>query len=401
MTGRDPNEEQRASTPLELLFDLTFVVAFGQAADQASRLFAGGHYSGAIVGFLFALFGACWAWVNFSWFASAYDTDDWIFRLLTMVQMIGVLVFALGLPSMFQSLDDGGTVENGVMVAGYVVMRVALLVGWLRAASQDPSRRRIALSYAFFVGLAQVGWVISLQLRDTPFFVPMLLLLLALEATPMIVSDRKGGTPWHARHIAERYGLLVIIALGEGVIGTVATVAAIVQEQGWSTEAILNVVAGTGLTFGLWWLYFTLPSGAVLAAHRERATVWGYLHVPVFASIAATGAGLHVAAYVIEGEARVSEPVAILSVVIPVFVFIVMAFVINSFLLRGVDNLQVGMIVGVVVVLACALALAGIGVSIGVCLLVVVLAPLLVVVVFETLGHRHEASALARNSAAL
>ena len=77
-----------------------------------------------------------WAWINFSWFASAYDTDDWIFRLTTMVQMVGVLVLALGLPDMFESLVEGDHVDNKLMVVGYVVMRVPMLlpVGARRAA---------------------------------------------------------------------------------------------------------------------------------------------------------------------------------------------------------------------------------------------------------------------------
>src|ERR687890_1221493 len=141
MGGRDPSEGQRTATPLELLFDLTFVIAFGAAANELAHLLAEGHLGTALLGFGFATFGVSWAWINFSWFASAYDTDDWIFRLATMVQMLGVLIFALGLPDMFASLSQGDTVDNRVMVAGYVVMRAALVFQWLRAARQDPPRR--------------------------------------------------------------------------------------------------------------------------------------------------------------------------------------------------------------------------------------------------------------------
>src|ERR687890_2036749 len=98
MGGRDPSEEHRAATPLELLFDLTFVIAFGTAADELAHFVAEGHVGAGLVGFVFATFAVSWAWINFTWFASAYDTDDWVFRLATMVQMFGVLVLALGLP---------------------------------------------------------------------------------------------------------------------------------------------------------------------------------------------------------------------------------------------------------------------------------------------------------------
>jgi low temperature requirement protein LtrA len=83
MTGRDPQEEHRASTPLELLFDLTFTVAFGVAATQLAHGFADNHVAAALPAFGFCVFAISWAWINFSWFASAYDTNDWIYRLMT------------------------------------------------------------------------------------------------------------------------------------------------------------------------------------------------------------------------------------------------------------------------------------------------------------------------------
>lgn len=123
MGGRDPHEAGRVATPLELLFDLTFVIAFGLAAQQFSHAVAAAHLGAGLLGFSFAI---CWAWVNFSWFASAYDADDWIFRLTTMVQMIGVLALALGLPRMFASIEHGDHLDNSIMVLGYVIMRVAM-----------------------------------------------------------------------------------------------------------------------------------------------------------------------------------------------------------------------------------------------------------------------------------
>jgi Bacterial low temperature requirement A protein (LtrA) len=118
MTGRDTGEEHRTATPLELLYDLTFVVAFGQAADQFAHLLAEGHVRSGLIAFGFGTFAICWAWINFSWFASAYDTDDWVFRLATMVQMVGVIIVALGLPQMFRAVDEGHSVGNSVAVAG-------------------------------------------------------------------------------------------------------------------------------------------------------------------------------------------------------------------------------------------------------------------------------------------
>src|SRR6476646_3742353 len=158
-SGRDPDETHSASTPLELLYDLTIVVAFGTAADELAHYVAEDHVGAGVGGFAFAAFAVSWAWLGYSWFASAYDTDDWVFRLATMVQMAGVIVLALGLPQMFASLDEGGTIDNTVMVAGYVVMRVSLLFLWWQVSRHDPERRATANSYLLIIGVAQVGWI--------------------------------------------------------------------------------------------------------------------------------------------------------------------------------------------------------------------------------------------------
>src|SRR5580704_7865534 len=146
MRGRDPHERHRVATPLELLFDLTFATSFGLAASEVAPVLAGGHFVAGLVGFGFASFAICWAWTNFSWFSSAYDTDDWVFRIVTMVQMIGVLVLTAGVPRLFASVESRGRLDNSVMVLGYVIMRVALVFRWMRAAEDDPAWRRVCLT---------------------------------------------------------------------------------------------------------------------------------------------------------------------------------------------------------------------------------------------------------------
>ena len=96
-------------------------------------------------------------------------------------------------------------------------------------------------------------------------------MLIAFELRGPFVAERKAHTPWHPHHIAERYGLLVIITLGEVILGTVASLNAVVHgEAGWTVDAVLLAIAGVGLTFGSWWMYFAVPWGEVLVRHRER-----------------------------------------------------------------------------------------------------------------------------------
>lgn len=396
MSGRDPHEEHRVATPLELLFDLTFVIAFGVAASELAHMLAENHVGTGLAGFAFSTFAVSWAWINFSWFASAYDTDDWVYRLTTMLQMVGVVILALGIPPLFASIYAGEHVDNRVLVAGYVVMRVAMVLQWLRAARQDPARRSACLTYAVAITVAQVGWigVIIVNTSVAVTFVLVAAMTLVEMAGPWLAEKRRGGTPWHAHHIAERYGLLVIIALGEGVIGTVASLTAVVHEQGWNLDAVFVTVAGIGLTFGMWWAYFMIPTPDLLHARRERSFVWGYAHILVFGSIVATGAGLHAAAYYIEHHSELGSVETVLSVAIPVGVYLVLICALYVLLVGAFDSFHILLLTLTAAILAAAIVMAAVGEDMAVCLLVVTLAPTVTVIGHELVGHRHAQRAL-------
>jgi low temperature requirement protein LtrA len=399
MLGRDPHESHRATTPLELLFDLTFVVAFARAGDQLAHLLAEGHIATAVWGFLFIVLSMCWAWINYTWFSSAFDTDDWLQRLLTMVQMVGVVVLALGIPAVFESIDAGEPFDYRVLLAGYIVMRLSLIAMWLRVARQDPANRRVALRYAGYNAVVQAAWaaVAVLRIEYLPLLAALMVVLWGAELVGHIYAtwnarttgDGWRGTPWNAHHIVERYGLLVMITLGEVLLGTVTAVAAVVEHVGWTTEAVLIVVAGMGITFGLWWTYFLVPSAPVLARHRSRKWAWGYGHMVLFGAVAAVGAGLHVAAYAAEGESAIGTVGVVLSVAVPVLVFCLAYFALYSLLFRAVDALHVGLAAVMVLILVLGVALAAGGAPLGWCLVVVMLSPFVVAVGYETAGYRH------------
>lgn len=398
MTGRDPNEEHRGATPLELLFDLTFVVAFGVSGNELAHQLAAGHIAAGVVAFCFATFAICWAWINYSWMASAYDTDDWAFRLLTMVQMVGVIIMALGLPEMFESVHEGDRLSNEIMIVGYVVMRVALGGQWLRAWRQDPDRRGAHQVYLVSIFGSQVLWcVIAVLPLNVPVAFAAMMVPLVLElAGPFVAERHFGGTPWHADHIAERYGLLTIITLGEGIIGTVAVVSAIVHapELGWRLNAILLLAAGIGLTFGQWWTYFTIPWATMLERRRDRSFLWGYGHILIFAAIAATGAGLHVAAYLIEHHSKLGEVGTVLSVALPVGVFALVLYLLYNLFMRVIDPFHILLVALTAALLIASVVMAAAGVPVAWCLLVVALAPVVTIVGYEAVGHRHLADHL-------
>lgn len=394
MSGRDPKAPHRTATPLELLFDLAFVVAFAQAGDQFAHLLAEGHVAASVSGFLFTTVAICWAWINFSWFASGFDTDDWIFRAFTMVQMAGALIVALGVAPLFDSIDRGEPFDNQVLVAGYVVMRVAMVAQWVRAAWQAPAYRKPALTNAASIFVAQIGWVglALVHTRSILLVVVLAAICYAIEMVGPAYAKRRWGLPWHAAHIAERYGLLLIITLGEVILGTVMAVASAVARVGWSQEAILLVIAGTMLAFGTWWDYFIIPFARFIDRHRARSWMFGYGHILIFSSVAAFGAGLHLAAYVIEGESEIGVLGVVLSIVIPMFVFTVTYFGIYSALMRRVDLFHVWLALGMIAVTLVAVIAALLGLSLGWCLLIAAAAPFVTVVGYETVGYRHVAA---------
>jgi low temperature requirement protein LtrA len=398
--GRDPGEGHRASTPLELLYDLTLVVAFGVAANELAHFVADDHIWTGIAAFAFAALAASWAWVGYSWFASAYDTDDWLFRLATMVQMVGVIVLALGLPDMFESVDHGESLDIGVMVVGYVIMRAALVPLWVLVARHDPDHAPTARTYIAIIGIAQVGWIV-LAFAHLPVVTTFVLFLplFALEMAGPFIAEGKARTPWHVHHICERYGLLVIITLGEVILGTVAALNALVHgEAGWTIDAALLAVAGVGLTFGCWWMYFAVPWAEPLLRRPGRTSgfTFGYGHLAIFAPLAAMGAGVHVAAYWLADEAEIGATAVVLSVAIPFAIFALAYYVVYSVLLHTGDPFHLWLLAGTAAVLGLAVVLAAAGLSVPVCLLVVMLAPVVTVVGYEMLGHRHMADAVGR-----
>ena len=228
------------------------------------------------------------------------------------------------------------------------------------------------LRYAGYLVVQWAGWCRALHLTRTSATFLVIAPLCPELATPY-AAERDATTPWHAHHIAERYGLLAIIALGECLIGAVETRRARVASHGWSMDAALVGFGGTALAFGMWWIYFFLPPARALHLQRHRSYFFGYGHIPLFAAIAATGAGLHVAAYYIDHAAHISAAVAVASIAVPVALFKVSLTALFS-VMTCVDRTLVAVTAGVVVVLAGSVALAAAGITVPVCLLVIVAA---------------------------
>ncbi|WP_232792295.1 low temperature requirement protein A [Actinacidiphila yeochonensis] len=318
MKARDPGERHRVATSLELLFDLCFAVAVSQASAGLRAAVEGGQGAAGVLHFAVVFFSVWWAWMNFSWFASAYDPDDTAYRLTVFVQITGSLILAAGVRRAF----DGD--DLSVIVLGYVVMRGALAGLWLRAARADPLRRRTALRFTAGVVACQAGWVALLSLPGPVRPVGIAVLVVAEVCVP-VWAQSAGMTPWHPHHIAERYGSFTLIVLGESVAAaTTAVRTAFDEHRGTGT---LSLVAAGGLltVFAMWWLYFARPAHTLLATTHKgpgRRFRWAYGHYLIFASAAAVGAGLAVSADEVTHRADIPPQAAGAMVAVPAAVFL-------------------------------------------------------------------------------
>jgi low temperature requirement protein LtrA len=330
MTPRDPHEPHRAATPLELLFDLVTVIAIAAAAASLHHAVAADHAAEGVIRYLFTFFAIWWAWMNFTWFASAYDNDDAPTRLLTMVIMGGALLIAAGTARFAERLDIS------LVMGGYAVMRVAMIMLWLRAAWHDPERRPCALRYAAGIAIAQAYWIGLYILGDpqSPAFVALILLGWLIELAVPAIAERAGMTPWHAHHIVERYGLLTIIVLGEVLLA-----ATLALEKAWDgsfdVRLVHTAISALVITFAMWWLYFAREPQ--LSTHKlSHALQWGYGHMIVFASGAAVGAGFAVLVEILSGHSNIGLRAGDLAVAIPLGTYFLSLWLVRDrFVLHG------------------------------------------------------------------
>lgn len=419
LTGRDPREEGRAGSALELIFDLVAVVAVSIAASNLEGLLAEGHVLAGVFTFGFAVFGITWAWNSYSQLLSAFDTDDWLVRLVTLVQMAGILILALGLAPMVASIDAGQALNNQVMVGGYVLMRLGTIVLWARVARDSPAHRVTALRYIKALIVSQIGWCLQAFLPlPAPVGLTIMAIWLIQEVTYPLWAERTGAIPRHPEHMGERLSAFVIITLGEVVLGTFTAVQADLSEHaaaaaqagtpgasglgaGGLFDAVGIGAAGLGLAFGIWWIYFIVPTGEIFGARGGMQYSVSLLHIVLYAAIAAVGSGLHLAATFVEGEGGLSLIGVASAVAVPVFLAVLMVFVCFTVMVPGLDWFHAGLVAGTAAlgVLGCWLAAAG--ASLGVVLLVLMLMPWVSVVGYELHGHRQMAPRVARTLSAL
>ncbi|MEM8638181.1 MAG: low temperature requirement protein A [Cyanobacteria bacterium P01_G01_bin.54] len=286
LIARDRHEPHRAATQLELLFDLVIVIAIAAAAHGLAHEIAADHLGAGLVKFVMAFLAIWWPWNLFTWFATSFDNDDAIYRINVMVMMFGALFVAANLPVFFEKDELTYT------FVGYVIMRLAFAVLWLRVGIANAGYRVTAARYALGQIVLQGAWaiVIFVLVPNSPLFFALYALSILAELWLPWYAEQAANTPWHRHHVIERFGLLNIIVLGEVILGS-ANALQTEFEQGLNGELFSIAVCAAVTAFSMWWLYFC-EEEHLATIEVKRAFIWGYGHFLVFGAGAAVGAGL-------------------------------------------------------------------------------------------------------------
>jgi low temperature requirement protein LtrA len=291
-------------TPLELFFDLVFVLAL----TQCTTLIAHTPTWAAMLRGLLVLGILWWSWCGYAWLTSVVDPEEGAVRLAMFAAMAAFLVCALCVPGAFGS-------EALLFVCAYAAVRAAHIVLFVLASREDPDLRHsvlgLAASTALAVGLLLAGALAGGAAQPALWGVALVLDL----GGPFLF----GAEGWKLvpGHFAERHGLIVIIALGESIVaigvGARATL---------SAGVVVAAVLGMVVAAALWWAYFDVV--AIVAARRlakaqvgrERNEIardsYSYLHLPMVAGVALIAVGMKRTIAGVDDPLRLVPAVALL-----------------------------------------------------------------------------------------
>jgi low temperature requirement protein LtrA len=271
-------------TPLELFFDLVFVLALTQCTALMART---PTWEGLLKGVL-ALGMLWWSWVGYAWLTSVVDPEEGAVRLAIFAAMAALLVAALCVPGAF-----GG--EALLFACAYGVVRAGHILLFTIASREDPALRHSVAGLAYSTAIA-VGLLVIAAFTSGAFQLGLWGLALVLDMGGPFLFGADG---WKLvpGHFAERHGLIVLIALGESIVA-LGVGAKVVLDAGIVAAAVLGVVVAAAL----WWVYFDVT--AIVAERRLSRTEEGrernelardsysYLHFPMVAGIALLAVGL-------------------------------------------------------------------------------------------------------------
>jgi low temperature requirement protein LtrA len=284
------DEDHRVST-IELFFDLVFVYAI----TQTTQLMAD-HLSPLGVGQGLAMLAVLWwCWCSYAWLGTTIHVDHGIARLAMFGAMAVMFLVSLTIPEAFVDFA-GGLYAPVLFVVCYALVRLLHLVAYLGAARHDPGLRKVLLK--MFVGLLPSVALLSIStVLSGPWQLGLWVVALLADYLNVYLAGPDGWRLNSPAHFAERFGLIVIIALGESIVAIGIGIGALPM----SWLVVGAAVCGLALAAGMWWTYFDVV--ARVSEHRltqatgtERAKLatdsYTFLHLPLIAGIVLVALGL-------------------------------------------------------------------------------------------------------------
>ena len=271
-------------TPLELFFDLVFVLAL----TQCTALMADTPTWEGLAKGLLVLGVLWWSWVGYAWLTSVVDPEEGVVRITIFAAMAGLLVAALCVPAVFDHLAL-------LFACCYAAVRIAQIVLFVVASRDDPALRHSVIGLAESTALG-TGLLVAAAFTDGFVQGGLWALALLLDMGGPLIIDVEG---WKLApsHFAERHGLIVIIALGESIVAI-----GVGSQAGVDAGVVAAAVLGIAIAGALWWLYFDVVALvaerrlANAAPGRERNQIardsFSYLHFPMVAGIVLLALGM-------------------------------------------------------------------------------------------------------------
>jgi low temperature requirement protein LtrA len=276
--------DEETVTPLELFFDLVFVLGLTQCT---ALMAAEPTWEGLAKGLL-VLGVMWWSWVGYAWLTSVLDPEEDAVRLVIFAAMAALLVVGLCVP---QAFGDAAL----IFALAYALVRGAHVALFMLASRDDPRFRNSVVVLAISTAIG-VALLLAASFADGLLQGGLWLLALALDLGGPYLFGADG---WKLvpRHFAERHGLIVIIAIGESIVAVGVGADAKVDPG-----IVVAATLGTAVAAALWWLYFDVV--AIVAARRLAGAEPGrqqnemardsysYLHFPMVAGIVLVALGM-------------------------------------------------------------------------------------------------------------
>jgi low temperature requirement protein LtrA len=278
MQAAGESDERHASW-LELFFDLVFVVAVAELAQELSR----DHSLGGFAIFAGLFLPVFIAWQGFTFYADRFDSDDVLFRAVMLAAMLAIAALAVQIPDVAAGRHDAG------FVVAYVTLRSLLIGLYLRAWPHAVAARPLIARYAGGYSLSVALWLGSL-LVDEPVRYVLWGVGLAIEyAMPVLAQRIHARIPVNPGHVPERFALFTIIVLGESVVAVALGTA----HNEWRVASATTAALGFVCVACLWWVYFDRGMAGGLSSRTGSMQIYTRIHIPLLAALTAVGAGVH------------------------------------------------------------------------------------------------------------